>query len=67
MNEDKFARLLDSTCRLTVEQHGQLLQQLHSVYKQNYPGFNTNLHRALAWRLKQAWQLIHFHLNPPRT
>jgi hypothetical protein len=66
MNETDFARLLDSVARLDVNQHCQLLNQLHGVYKQNYPGFNGDTYRALAWRVKQAWQLIHFYLNPPK-
>lgn len=66
MNEDEFTKLLDNTARLTIEQHCKLLSQLHYVYRNNYPNFRADLHRAVAWRVKQAWQLLHFYLNPTR-
>lgn len=66
MNETDFAKLLDHTTSLTAEQHCQLLNQLQQVYRQNYPNLRGDTHRALAWRVKQAWQLIHFYLNPSR-
>jgi hypothetical protein len=66
INETDFARLLDNVARLDVNQHNQLLNQLHHVYKQNYIGLNGDAYKALAWRVKQAWQIVNFHVNPPK-
>jgi hypothetical protein len=66
MNEDDFARLLDNTSRLTGEQHCRLLNQLVYVYKHNHPALGGDTPRALTWRLKQAWQILHYYLNPSK-
>lgn len=66
ITETDFARLLDSVARLDVNQHCQLLKQQHEVFKQNYPGFNGDTYRMLAWRVKQAWQILNYYINPPR-
>ena len=64
MNENEFSKLLDSTVKLTPDQHCQLLNQLHTLYRANY--INMSNYREIAWRVKQAWQLIHFTLHPPK-
>jgi hypothetical protein len=66
MNEQDFAKLLDNVGRLTIDQHCKLLYQLHYIYRNNYPNFPRDLYLKVTWRIKQAYQLVNFYLNPPK-
>jgi hypothetical protein len=61
MNKEDFAKFLSEMGHLTIEQHSKLLDQLHYVYRTNFPNLPDGVYKAIAWRVKQAYQLLSRH------
>lgn len=68
MDEREFGRFLDNACRLTAPQANVLLQTLSRHYRYNCPfaEFTPDDCKALAWRMKQAYQIVNAKVNPQR-